>query len=474
MLAPLPIYSLLPSVVEAVAKRGALVLEAAPGAGKTTRVPGALLDAGARRRDRRAPAAAARGPARRAPRRRGARRAGRRRVGYQMRFEEVPPPRRASASSPRACSRAGCSPIPSCAASARGARRVPRAAPHGDLALALLRAAARGARPELKLVVMSATLDAEPVAAFLGDAPRVALRGPRDSRWRSSTSTARRRSRRSAAGRRARCGALVARRLDGDVLVFLPGAARDPPRARGLRRGRARARPARLPLHGDLTADEQDRAVRPAQAAQGDPLDQRRRDLGDDRRRRRGDRQRPRARRAHSPWSGLPSLQVGQISARLATQRAGPRGPHARRAAACASTPRRDFTTRAARSTRPRSRGRSRRDGARAARRRRRRTRRASLVRAAARPPRSRPPRSCSSGSARSPPTERSPRLGRRMLSLPGAPAPRAHAGRGGAARRRRPRPPRAAAVLVGARPTRASADAGRAADAATAPSDRP
>ena len=89
-LSPLPIDSLLPSVVEAVATRGTLVLQAAPGAGKTTRVPRALLDAGAfegelwvlepRRLATRLAAA------------RVAEELGEpvgKRVGYQIRFEEV-------------------------------------------------------------------------------------------------------------------------------------------------------------------------------------------------------------------------------------------------------------------------------------------------------------------------------------------------------------------------------------------------
>ena len=45
-LAPLPIDDALPDLVAAVRDRGAAVLVAPPGAGKTTRVPGALLDAG--------------------------------------------------------------------------------------------------------------------------------------------------------------------------------------------------------------------------------------------------------------------------------------------------------------------------------------------------------------------------------------------------------------------------------------------
>ena len=49
----------------------------------------------------------------------------------------------------------------------------------GDLALALVERL-RNKRPELRLVVMSATLDAEPVAAFLGDAPIVLQVARRD------------------------------------------------------------------------------------------------------------------------------------------------------------------------------------------------------------------------------------------------------------------------------------------------------
>src|SRR5205814_9281591 len=46
----------------------------------------------------------------------------------------------------------------------------------GDLALAMV-ARLCERRPELSLLVMSATLDAEPVAAFLGDAPVVRSEG---------------------------------------------------------------------------------------------------------------------------------------------------------------------------------------------------------------------------------------------------------------------------------------------------------
>ncbi|MGO9714301.1 MAG: hypothetical protein ACLQBL_35930 [Polyangiaceae bacterium] len=45
MPSPLPIDPLLPDVVRTLAERASLVLEAPPGAGKTTRIPRALLDA---------------------------------------------------------------------------------------------------------------------------------------------------------------------------------------------------------------------------------------------------------------------------------------------------------------------------------------------------------------------------------------------------------------------------------------------
>jgi len=90
MLAPLPIDPLLPSVVEAVAKRGTLVLQAAPGAGKTTRVPRALLDAGSF--DGELWVLEPRRLATRLAATRVAEELGEpvgRRVGYQIRFEEV-------------------------------------------------------------------------------------------------------------------------------------------------------------------------------------------------------------------------------------------------------------------------------------------------------------------------------------------------------------------------------------------------
>ena len=96
----------LPELVARRARGRPLVLVAPPGAGKTTRVPGALLDAGwpARRRDRRAAAAAARRAAGGARGSRGARRArSAARSATRCASTTGPAPRRGCASSPRAC-----------------------------------------------------------------------------------------------------------------------------------------------------------------------------------------------------------------------------------------------------------------------------------------------------------------------------------------------------------------------------------
>src|SRR5436190_6301807 len=93
--APLPIDPLLPEIVAALRANGSLVLEAPPGAGKTTRVPAALLDAGLAG-DRSITVLEPRRIAARLSARRVAWERGERpgeTVGYQVRFEDVSGPR---------------------------------------------------------------------------------------------------------------------------------------------------------------------------------------------------------------------------------------------------------------------------------------------------------------------------------------------------------------------------------------------
>src|ERR1700729_1992879 len=89
MPAPLPIDPLLPDVVRSLAAYPCLVLEAPPGAGKTTRVPRALLDADP---DGEILVLEPRRLAARLAARRVAEELGEEvgaRVGYQVRFEDV-------------------------------------------------------------------------------------------------------------------------------------------------------------------------------------------------------------------------------------------------------------------------------------------------------------------------------------------------------------------------------------------------
>jgi len=166
----LPIDPLLPEILDHLRTASNLILEAPPGAGKTTRVPLALLDILAGEvlvlEPRRL---AARLAARFVAGERGETLG--ETVGYQVRFEEVAGPRtrlrfltegvltRRLLSDPTLKSTA-------CVVLDEFHERHLE----GDLALALLRRLQRTVRPDLRLVVMSATLDASPVASYLGGA----------------------------------------------------------------------------------------------------------------------------------------------------------------------------------------------------------------------------------------------------------------------------------------------------------------
>jgi ATP-dependent helicase HrpB len=256
----LPIDASLPDIVRSLRERRNLVLVAEPGAGKTTRVPRALLDAGFAEhgeilvlQPRRI---ATRMAARRVAEELGEEVGGR--VGYQVRFE------RAISNRTRVCfvtegiltrKLVGDPSLRQVAVVVLDEFHERHL--HGDVGLALLRKL-QAARPELHLVVMSATLAAEPLAQFLGaELIRVAGRPyPVEIEHAPQPSDAPLETRVAQALR-----ALVRRGLTGDVLAFLPGAAE-------IRRAEAAcqaiAREAGLEialLHGDLPARDQDRAV---------------------------------------------------------------------------------------------------------------------------------------------------------------------------------------------------------------------
>ncbi|HWV37966.1 MAG TPA: ATP-dependent helicase C-terminal domain-containing protein [Vulgatibacter sp.] len=325
--APLPIDPLLPRIVDALSSGSAAVIEAAPGAGKTTRVPLALLESGA----------CSDGEIlvlqpRRLPTRLAAQRVAQelgepvgQRVGYSVRFEDVGggQTRLRFVTEGILTRRILADPL------LEGVAAVILDEFHerhlaGDLGLALLRRLQRGARPDLKIVAMSATLDGEPLAAFLGGAPRIRSEGrtfpveiehlerddPRPLHQQVAGAVKR----------------LLQAGLDGHVLAFLPGAAE-------IRRAAEELAPvaeardlAVLPLHGDLPPEAQDLAVAPADrrkvilstnvAETSVTIDGVAAVIDSGL-----------ARVAsHSPWSGLPALQVARISQASAIQRAGRAG----------------------------------------------------------------------------------------------------------------------------------------------------
>jgi ATP-dependent RNA helicase HrpB len=129
-----------------------------------------------------------------------------------------------------------------------------------DLALALARDAQQGLRGDLKLLVMSATLDGARVAALLGDAPVIESQGrafPVDTRYLG-------RDLRSPIEHQV-AGAIerALRAETGSLLVFLPGAGEIRRTAILLDERITDANIDVVALYGTLDAREQDRAISP-------------------------------------------------------------------------------------------------------------------------------------------------------------------------------------------------------------------
>ncbi|HEY0526895.1 MAG TPA: ATP-dependent helicase HrpB [Stellaceae bacterium] len=266
--AELPIEPVLPELRRALGAAGSAVLQAPPGAGKTTRVPLALLDepwlGGEHRRvvmlePRRLAARAA------AMRMAAARREGvGETVGYRMRLDSrVGPRTRIEVVTEGVLIRMLHDDMALDGVGLVIFDEFHERSLDADLGLALCLEVQRSLREDLKLLVMSATLDGAAVARLLGDAPIVTSEGrsyPVETRYRERP-----------AGEPVETGvaAIVRDALDagpdgGDVLAFLPG-------------GREIRRAARLigdaglppavdvhPLYGDLPPAMQDAALRPA------------------------------------------------------------------------------------------------------------------------------------------------------------------------------------------------------------------
>ena len=323
----LPIDPLIPCIQAHLRAANTLVLEAPPGAGKTTRVPPALLEL-----DRRDVLVLE-------PRRLAARLAARfvaagrgetvgDTVGYQVRFEEVAGPRtrlrfltegvltRRLLNDPTL---EGVACVVLDEFHERGLEN--------DLALGIVRLVQQTVRPDLKIVVMSATLDAAPIAAYLDNARVLRSQGrqhPLEIEYTPHSAAALEEQVASALDRLGGPGAPP--HGHGHVLVFLPGAA-EIRRTQTACSGIARRRGWQvLPLHGDQSPEEQDRAVAPSAqtkiilctnvAESSITIDGVTTVID-------GGVARV---ASHSPWSGLPTLQIRRISQASANQRAGRAG----------------------------------------------------------------------------------------------------------------------------------------------------
>ncbi len=259
----LPIEAALPALRAALAEKPNAVLVAPPGAGKTTRVPLDLL-AAPWRGDGRILVLEPRRLAARAAAARMAATLGEevgRTVGYRVRMDaKVSKATRVEIVTEGVFSRMILDDPELSGVAAVLFDEFHERSLDGDLGLALALDAQAALRPDLRLLVMSATLDGARVRALLGEAELVASEG------RAFPVETRHLPRRPDARLEAEVASAVLRALDADpgsALVFLPGQAEIRRTAEALD-GRLPEGVDLAPLYGALTPAEQDRAVRPA------------------------------------------------------------------------------------------------------------------------------------------------------------------------------------------------------------------
>ncbi|MBX3429120.1 MAG: ATP-dependent helicase HrpB [Hyphomonadaceae bacterium] len=262
----LPVEEVLPQLAAALEARGEAVLVAPPGAGKTTRVAPALLSAGWTKGGKIILLS---------PRRIAARAAASRMafehgepvgatIGYRVRLDsKIGRDTRIEVVTEGVFTRMILDDPELRGVAAVLFDEFHERSLEGDLDLALARDAQSALRPDLRIVVMSATLDAARVASLLGDAPVVVSEGrmfpvrhiyrPRDARARLEEEVA--------AATRAALAADA-----GSALVFLPGVREIERTAEQLR---ATVRDPSVdirPLYGAMSPGDQDAAISPAPA----------------------------------------------------------------------------------------------------------------------------------------------------------------------------------------------------------------
>ena len=261
---PLPILDALPALREALAAHSCAVLQAPPGAGKTTVVPLALLDA---------PWLGGQKIVMLEPRRLAARAAARRMaqlmgesvggtIGYRVRRDtRVGRTTRVEVVTEGVLTRMLNSDPTLDGVGVVIFDEFHERSLNADLGLALTRQTQQIIRDDLRILVMSATLDGEGVARLLGDAPIVTSAGrmfPVESRWIPRRAGQRLEDEMVFAVRRA------LKESDGDVLAFLPGQGEILRTAALLAEQSLGDGVEVMPLFGNLPTEAQDRAIAPS------------------------------------------------------------------------------------------------------------------------------------------------------------------------------------------------------------------
>jgi ATP-dependent helicase HrpB len=260
---PLPIDAALPDLTAALRGNTAAVLVAPPGAGKTTRVPLVLAREDWAQKARRILVLEPRRLAARAAAERMAQTLGERvgdTVGLRVRFgSKISSRTRVEIITEGIFTRLILDDPMLEGVSAVIFDEFHERSLDADLGLALARDVQQGLREDLRILVMSATIDGARIAKLLGDAPVIASEGrafPVETRYTG-------RDTRPIEPQVADTIIRAMRADTGSVLAFLPGAA-EIRRTKTLLEGRAEPTTDVVALYGALTGDEQDRAIAPA------------------------------------------------------------------------------------------------------------------------------------------------------------------------------------------------------------------
>ena len=260
----LPIDPLLPGICDALRSAGSLVLQAEPGAGKTTRVPLALMERGVAG-DGQVLVLEPRRVAARAAADFTARALGEevgQRVGYQVRFERVGGSRTRLwfVTEGVALRRLAADPfLENVGVLVLDEFHERHLA--GDTVLALARELQRTVRPDLRVLVMSATLDVDRVAQYLGECESMLCPGrvhPVSVEYRAGD-----RYRRLSDNVVDAVRAVTMEGDDGDILVFLPGRGEIRWVGEGLANAGLAERFDVVALYGDLPLAQQRSVLRP-------------------------------------------------------------------------------------------------------------------------------------------------------------------------------------------------------------------